>query len=90
MQLNDILIDSRSAEDMWGDTDTISGIENAYGTSGDDAIFGSENNNQIYAGSGDDFIYGGSGSDILDGGEGEDIFVFLQNPILRQEIMTQT
>ena len=81
LQLNDILIDSRSAEDMWGDTDTISGIENAYGTSGDDAIFGSVNNNQIYAGSGDDFIYGGSGSDILDGGEGEDMFVFLQSDL---------
>ena len=56
------------------------GIENVYGSSGDDAIFGSDNSNG-YAGSGDDIIYGGSGSDILDGGEGSDMFVFLQNDL---------
>ena len=81
LKLNDILIDSRTAEDMWGDTDTIFGIENAYGTSGDDAIFGSDNNNEIYAGSGDDIIYGGSGDDVLDGGDGNDMFVFLQSDL---------
>ena len=81
LKLNDILIDSRSAEDMWGNTDTILGIENAYGTSGNDIIYGSENDNQIYAGNGDDLIYGGSGSDILDGGEGQDTFVFLNSDL---------
>ena len=65
---------------MWGNTDTILGIENAYGTSGNDIIYGSENDNQI-AGNGDDLIYGGSGSDILDGGEGQDTFVFLNSDL---------
>ena len=81
LTLNSILIDSRSAEDMWGGKDSILGIENVYGSSGDDAIFGSKNANEIYAGSGDDIVYGGSGSDILDGGDGQDMFVFLQNDL---------
>ena len=81
LTLNNVLVDARSAEDMWGGTDSIFGIENVYGSSGDDAIFGSDNSNEIYAGSGDDIIYGGSGSDILDGGEGSDMFVFLQNDL---------
>ena len=47
LSLNDILIDARTAEDMWDNTDTIIGIENAYGTTGDDAIYGSANVNEI-------------------------------------------
>ncbi len=81
LSLNDILIDARTAEDMWDNTDTIIGIENAYGTTGDDAIYGSANVNELYAGYGDDLIYGGSGSDILDGGKGSDMFVFLKSDL---------
>tara|TARA_X000000950_G_scaffold75408_1_gene94249 strand:- start:6366 stop:20885 length:14520 start_codon:yes stop_codon:yes gene_type:complete len=81
LTLNNVLIDARSAEDMWGGTDNIFGIENAYGSSGDDAIFGSDNDNELIAGAGDDMIYGGSGSDILDGGDGQDVFIFLQSDL---------
>ena len=81
LTLNNVLIDARSAEDMWGGTDSIFGIENAYGSSGDDAIFGSNNANELIAGKGNDLIYGGSGSDILDGGDGRDMFVFLQSDL---------
>ena len=71
------MIDARSAEDFWGSTDTIVGVENVRTTSGDDIVFGSDNSNTIITGDGDDIIYGGAGDDTLDGGDGEDTFVFL-------------
>ena len=43
VQLGDILIDARTAEDIWGTKDTIVGVENVRTTSGDDIVFGSEN-----------------------------------------------
>ena len=86
VQLGDILIDARTADDIWGSKDTIVGVENVRTTSGDDIVFGSENSNTIMTGDGadyvdggggDDIIYGGAGDDTLDGGDGQDTFVFL-------------
>ena len=77
VQLGDILIDARTADDIWGAKDTIIGIENVRGTSGDDIVFGSENSNTIITGDGNDIIHGGAGDDILDGGDGQDTFIFL-------------
>jgi len=60
---------------------SISGIENAIGSSNKDIIVGSDgkntlqggiNEDTIYGGAGDDFIYGGTQDDTLSGGVGDD------------------
>ena len=51
---------------------TIAGIENVTGTSGDDRLGGDANANVLFADAGDDIVFGGAGSDILDGGDGID------------------
>jgi VCBS repeat-containing protein len=65
--------------------DTLSGIENATGGSGNDAILGSTaanvldggaGNDAIGGGAGNDTIIGGAGNDVMDGGAGDDSFVF--------------
>jgi choice-of-anchor C domain-containing protein len=62
-------------------TDSISQIENLYGSSAADIIKGTatanvlrglEGNDEIYGREGDDLIRGGSGNDYLDGGAGID------------------
>ena len=88
VQLGDIFIDARTADDIWGSKDTIVGVENVRTTSGDDIVFGSENLIQLWHdyGGGNDIIYGGAGNDILDGGDGQDTFVFLHQ-IMKMELM---
>ena len=73
----DAEIDGGSAIDLWGDQDTIVGVENVVGSSGDDLLLGSAQDNSIAGGSGNDLIYGGVGSDVLEGGYGADTFIYL-------------
>ena len=85
--LSDLMIDGASvadaeiaagsATDLWGDQDTVIGVENVVGSSGDDLLFGSVEENSIAGGAGDDLIYGGAGSDVLEGGYGADTFIYL-------------
>jgi large repetitive protein len=64
-------------------TDTLSGVENLYGSvfadtltgnSGDNSIWGDAGNDALYGGAGNDTLYGGAGIDTLNGGSGADLF----------------
>ena len=52
--------------------DTLTSIENATGTNGNDQIYGSSAANVLNGGDGADFISGGDGNDTIDGGAGND------------------
>ena len=54
-------------------SDTLIGIENLTGGSGNDTLTGSSSNNVINGGSGNDTINGGGGHDRIIGGAGRDI-----------------
>jgi len=53
-------------------SDTLTGIENLFGSRFDDGLTGDAGPNELRAGAGDDTIAGGDGDDILVGGEGTD------------------
>jgi Ca2+-binding RTX toxin-like protein len=55
--------------------DTLSGIENAIGSSYDDSLTGDALDNALLGGGGDDFIDGLAGDDFLEGGEGTDTII---------------
>ncbi len=52
--------------------DTLSSIENAIGSSGDDSIWGTGGANRLEGGAGIDHLYGGAGTDLLFGGTQDD------------------
>ena len=60
------------AIDNWGNTDTLSGIENVAGSVLADTIMGDGNNNSFTGDKGDDTLKGGDGNDWLFGGAGND------------------
>ena len=53
--------------------DTISGIENVVGTSGNDTLIGDDEQNTLDGRAGDDTLNGGIGDDTLLGGDGSDL-----------------
>ena len=53
-------------------SDTLIGIENAFGTTSDDVIIGSDGANSLSGFDGNDVIYGLAGDDDIAGGEGND------------------
>ncbi len=53
--------------------DTLTSIENAIGSDGQDWIVGSTGDNHISGGAGNDMIEGKGGADVLDGGDGNDL-----------------
>jgi len=55
-----------AATDGWGDTDSLSSIQNVIGSAYDDDLFGNSNNNIFYASTGNDTITGGGGGDTVD------------------------
>ncbi len=70
-----------TATDNWGNTDTLSGIEGVLGSAMADTITGNNANNNlsgnggndtIFGSGGDDGLSGGAGNDMLDGGDGND------------------
>lgn len=70
-----------TATDGFGDTDTLSSVENAYGSDQDDSLTGSiadnllrgyGGNDDLFGANGDDSLEGGDGNDLLDGGRGAD------------------
>ncbi len=50
------------------DTDTLIGIENVIGGTGNDGIMGNASDNSLAGGNGDDVLRGAGGNDTLDGG----------------------
>lgn len=60
------------ATDSFGDIDTLSSIENVFGTAFDDAIAGDGGRNILNGAGGNDMISGGGGNDMLFGAEGND------------------
>jgi Ca2+-binding RTX toxin-like protein len=56
--------------------DVVTGIENAYGGSGNDALIGSGANDGLVGGAGNDVLNGGGGADTLIGGAGADRFTY--------------
>lgn len=71
---------SRSAPIEWdarsgmvaGEGDTLTGVENVFGGSGDDVLRGNESENFLVGGPGNDLLVGGSNWDVLMGGDGDD------------------
>jgi|GEM_PF-5474359 len=55
-----------------GEGDTLTGVENVYGGSGDDVLRGNEFENFLVGGPGNDVLVGGSNWDVLMGGPGQD------------------
>jgi Ca2+-binding RTX toxin-like protein len=51
-------------------TDTLSGVENLWGSKFADVLTGDANANLLYGGDGNDKLYGGAGDDTLSGGGG--------------------
>lgn len=62
-------------------TDTFKGIEQIYGTWGDDIYKGSSRNDVFFGGKGDDTIRGLGGADTLTGGAGNDTFVWFKKDV---------
>src|SRR6266545_965702 len=53
-------------------SDSLVGIEDAYGGWGEDTLTGDGGPNTLWGQAGDDFLYGLAGTDVLDGGPGTD------------------
>ncbi|MBT6407012.1 MAG: hypothetical protein HOK06_05360, partial [Rhodospirillaceae bacterium] len=66
-------IGAGTAQDGFGGTDTLVGIENIRGSWHDDVLTGDAGDNRIRGREGDDTIYGHDGDDSLRGGQGNDI-----------------
>jgi Ca2+-binding RTX toxin-like protein len=54
--------------------DTLVGIENLIGGSGDDILYGDTGDNLLFGGDGRDILIGRDGDDTLQGGDGDDAF----------------
>jgi Ca2+-binding RTX toxin-like protein len=61
-------------------SDTLNGIENVIGGTGNDTLIGDANANLLDGGEGDDTIRGGAGEDILMGGAGIDTLSYEDSP----------
>ncbi|MEC9345728.1 MAG: tandem-95 repeat protein [Pseudomonadota bacterium] len=64
-----------TAIDSFGNTDTLSGIENLTGTALDDTLAGSNDGNVLTGGDGADSIDASTGDDTIDGGAGDDTLI---------------
>jgi len=66
-------VSGASASDLAGyETDTLSGFENATGSTDGDLIQGNSEANILRGNEGDDIIEGRRGNDVIEGGEGND------------------
>jgi len=68
----DVDLRAGTAAGRGADDDSLTGIENLWGTRGDDVLRGDDADNRIAAGAGDDLLVGYAGVDLLDGGPGKD------------------
>ena len=68
------LTETTASEGEPGEADTITGVENARGGSGDDRLLGDDGPNGLSGGPGADMLFGRGGADELAGDEGVDSF----------------
>ncbi|MRR50604.1 MAG: DUF4347 domain-containing protein, partial [Rhodocyclaceae bacterium] len=61
------------ALDGYGGSDTLTDIQNIYGSVNDDILVGDGNSNTLWGNEGNDRLTGGAGDDVLIGGVGDDI-----------------
>ncbi|MFN0191483.1 MAG: beta strand repeat-containing protein [Aestuariivirga sp.] len=64
------LVAGKATTSLVNDTDTFSGFEAYYGSTGNDTLIGDAFANELYGGDGDDIVRGGAGADTLSGGNG--------------------
>ncbi|NJC42275.1 Ca2+-binding RTX toxin-like protein [Brevundimonas alba] len=64
------LNDGVASSNGMGGVDTLSGIENLFGTAFNDVLIGEASNNRLIGGLGSDYLIGLDGNDYLDGGTG--------------------
>lgn len=64
--------------------DTLIGVENIVGGSGNDTLIGDANINKLSGGLGNDTLTGGAGADELDGGDGDDTIIADSDDVLLQ------
>jgi serralysin len=67
------LWNNRASNDGFGTSDTLSSIENVYGSFYNDVLSGDGFANALYGASGNDGLWGGGGNDTLSGGDGNDV-----------------
>ena len=68
----DFNVDLAAESDQYGNT--LEGIENVLGGSGDDTLVGDDADNMLHGGAGNDVLTASAGDDTLTGGVGDDIF----------------
>ena len=68
-------LETGTATDTFGDTDTLTGFDNVVGTTQDDVILGNSGNNRIHGHDGNDLLDGRAGDDIIIGGDGQDFII---------------
>jgi Ca2+-binding RTX toxin-like protein len=69
--------------------DTLTGIEQVYGSDAADTLTGDAGANRLWGAGGDDVLTGGGGRDNLQGGAGNDRFVYLSASDSTGDITTQ-
>ena len=66
------LKDGKAENDGYGNKDTLSHVENLYGSAFDDKLTGDSGANKLKGNDGNDLIWGLGGDDHIDGGNGND------------------
>ena len=59
-------------------SDSLNGVENLIGGSGNDSLQGDDQANALYGGLGSDTLQGMAGDDLLDGGSGSDVVTYAE------------
>lgn len=70
-----VTVQSGTARDNWGGTDTLLNIENINGSNLADYLLGSDGANNLQGGAGKDTLMGGAGNDNLRGDDGNDLII---------------
>lgn len=71
----DLSASTGTAIDNWGNTDTLTSIENVTGSRFNDSMIGNAGDNHLEGLGGNDTLNGGAGNDVLFGGAGSDALI---------------
>ncbi|MFB2879851.1 calcium-binding protein [Floridanema aerugineum] len=74
-------INAGTAEDGYGNTDTLRNLENIIGSEFDDILIGNSSDNRIEGLAGKDLLIGNAGNDTLNGGENIDTVSYRRDPM---------
>jgi Ca2+-binding RTX toxin-like protein len=77
----DFTINSGTAKDGYGNTDTLKNLENIIGSEFADILIGNTSNNYIQGIAGNDLLIGNAGNDTLDGGSDIDTASYRRDPM---------